>query len=112
MGDEPESAKALVSVALARARGHGAPPGRAGELWVGGAAVLQAQLQRRNRLLPSRLSYADFRMAVFLPFNDVARLPLEGYPAVAAWNARLTALPAWAEPFEGLQAPALPPVPG
>lgn len=74
------------------------------------AAVLQAQLARRDWLLPGGLSYADFRMAVMLPFNDVARLPLADYPAVAAWHARLMALPAWADPFDGLDAPELPPV--
>ena len=76
------------------------------------AAVLEAQLSGRDWLLASGLSYADFRMAVFLPFNDVARLPLADYPAIAAWHARLMALPAWADPFAGLSAPELPPVPG
>lgn len=75
------------------------------------AAVLQAQLQQRDWLLPGGLSYADFRMATFLPYNDVARLPLDAYPAVAAWHARLLSLPAWAAPFEGLVAPELPPCP-
>jgi glutathione S-transferase len=74
------------------------------------AAVLEAQLSRRDWLLPSGLSYADFRMAVFLPYNDVAGLPLADYPALAAWHARLMALPAWADPFEGLSAPELPPI--
>jgi glutathione S-transferase len=76
------------------------------------AAVLEAQLRGRDWLLPSGLSHADFRMATFLPFNDVARLPLADHPAVEAWNQRLMALPAWADPFAGLNAPALPPVAG
>jgi len=75
------------------------------------AAVLEAQLRQRDWLLASGLSHADFRMAVFLPFNDVARLPLADYPAVQAWHQRLMALPAWADPFAGLSAPELPPVP-
>ena len=74
------------------------------------AAILQAHLSKQDWLLASGLSYADFRMAVFLPFNDVAKLPLADSPAVAAWHARLMALPAWADPFEGLTAPELPPV--
>jgi len=74
------------------------------------AAILDAHLARQDWLLASGLSYADFRMAVFLPFNDVASLPLTDYPAVAAWHERLMALPAWADPFEGLSAPELPPV--
>jgi glutathione S-transferase len=76
------------------------------------AAILNAHLARQDWLLASGLSYADFRMGVFLPFNDVARLPLADYPALAAWHDRLLALPAWADPFEGLSAPALPPVQG
>lgn len=75
------------------------------------AAVLEAQLAHRDWLLPSGLSYADFRMATFLPFNDVADLPLAAYPRVAAWHDRLMALPAWSDPFAGLSAPELPPVP-
>jgi glutathione S-transferase len=75
------------------------------------AAVLEAHLRQREWLLASGLSYADFRMAAFLPFNDVARLPLVEYPSVAAWHERLLALPAWADPFGGLSAPELPPVP-
>lgn len=75
------------------------------------AAILDAHLARQDWLLRSGLSYADFRMATFLPFNDVARLPLEDHPNLAAWHRRLMALPAWADPFAGLQAPALPPVP-
>ena len=51
-----------------------------------------------------------FRMAAFLPFNDAARMPLGDYPAVVAWYARLQALPAWSDPFEGLDAPELPSV--
>lgn len=75
------------------------------------AHVLEQQLSRRDWLLPSGLSYADFRMAAFLPFNDVARLPLDDYPAVAAWNERLQRIEAWADPFKGLKAPELPAVP-
>jgi glutathione S-transferase len=75
------------------------------------AAVLDTQLQRRDWLLPGGLSFADFRMATFLPFNDVARLPLADHPAVERWHRRLMALPAWADPFDGLDAPELPPLP-
>ncbi len=61
--------------------------------------------------LDSCLSYADFRMASVLPFNHVrgrcgaAAHRLSGrfrlVPAVGG-------LPAWAEPFLGLNAPLLP----
>ncbi len=75
------------------------------------AAILNAHLSRQDWLLASGISYADFRMGVFLPYNDVARLPLSDYPALRAWHDRLVALPAWADPFKGLEAPELPPVP-
>ena len=76
------------------------------------AAVLESELSGREWLLGDGLSYADFRMATFLPGNDIARLPLHEYPAVARWYARLEQLEAWRDPFAGLEAPPLPPVPG
>ncbi len=76
-----------------------------------GAAILEAQLADRQWLVGTSLSYADFRMAAFLPFNDAARLPLGDYPALFGWYRRLEAIDAWRDPFEGLDAPPLAPVP-
>jgi glutathione S-transferase len=50
-------------------------------------------------------------MATFLPCNSIMDLPLADYPALAAWNDRLTAIPAWADPFIDLDTPELPPLP-
>lgn len=72
------------------------------------AAQLDGHLAGRDFLLDSGLSFADFRVASYLPFNDVACLPLSDYPALERWYGRLTALPYWADPFAGLDAPALP----
>ncbi|MBO9716701.1 MAG: glutathione S-transferase family protein [Pseudoxanthomonas sp.] len=77
-----------------------------------GATLLEDQLSRRDWLLDDGLSYADFRMATFLPGNDITRLPLADYPALLRWYRRLEALEAWRDPFRGLDAPELPPVPG
>lgn len=74
------------------------------------AKQLEAHLHDRDFLLKSGLSYADFRMATFLPFNDVAGLPLSDYPNLNRWNNNLEAIHAWADPFEGLNAPPLPPL--
>ena len=74
------------------------------------AAILDRHLQGRDWLTGDSPSHADFRMATFLPFNDIMRLPLADYPALAAWNRRLETLPAWADPFAGLEAPDLPPI--
>lgn len=76
------------------------------------AALLEDELSRREWLLEDGLSYADFRMAAFLPGNDIARLPLHDYPALSRWYARLESLEAWRDPFASLDAPPLPPVPG
>ncbi|MBS3979159.1 MAG: glutathione S-transferase family protein [Rhodobacteraceae bacterium] len=75
------------------------------------AAILDRQLDGRDWLCGATPCHADFRMATFLPFNDIMRLPLADYPALNAWYDRLTAIPAWADPFDGLDAPDLPPIP-
>lgn len=75
------------------------------------AAQLDAHLAGRDFLLNDGLSHADFRMATYLPFNAAARLPLDDYPAIAAWHRRLMTVEAWADPFDGLHAPELPPIP-
>ncbi|MFD9902474.1 glutathione S-transferase family protein [Mesorhizobium sp. NPDC059025] len=76
------------------------------------AAILEAELSGRDWLVGEWVSYADFRMATFLPFNDVARLPLGDYPCLERWYRRLEAIDAWRDPFQGLDAPALAPIPG
>lgn len=80
-------------------------------LFAESAALLEGQLAARPWLLRDGISYADFRMARFLPHHEIAGLPLHDYPAIRAWYARIEALPAWSDPFAGLDAPELPPVP-
>lgn len=75
-----------------------------------GAAILEAELSGRPWLVGDTVSYADFRMAAFLPFNHVARLPLHHYPSVGRWYRQLEAIDAWRDPFQGLDAPELPPL--
>jgi len=74
------------------------------------AAILDFELSRRTWLVGDSVSYADFRMASFLPFNDVARLPLDEYPVVCRWYRQLEDIDAWRDPFRGLDAPELPPI--
>lgn len=76
------------------------------------AALLDAELATRPWLLGDTLSYADFRMASFLPHYPLAGLPLDAWPAIARWYARIESLQAWRDPFHGLDAPELPAVPG
>lgn len=75
------------------------------------AVILEAELSEREWLVGNSVSYADFRMATFLPFNDAARLPLGDYPAVSRWYRQLEGIEAWHNPFDGLDAPELPPIP-
>lgn len=74
------------------------------------AAILEAELSGRPWLAGNAVSYADFRMATFLPFNDVAGLPLDRHPSISAWYRRLEEIAAWRDPFTGLDAPELPPI--
>jgi len=74
------------------------------------AAILETELSRRQWLVGTSISYADFRMATFLPFNDVAGLPLGDYPSIFAWYRQLEDIDTWRDPFKGLEAPLLPPV--
>ncbi len=66
------------------------------------AAVLDSQLESRAWLLGDRLSYADFRAAAALPFALGAGLPLSEFPNVARWHDRLSEIPSWRAPFDGL----------
>ncbi len=74
------------------------------------AKILNDHLSTRDWLLADGLSYADFRMASYLPYNDVALLPLGDFPNVQAWYDRLMRIESWRDPFEGLEAPELPAV--
>ncbi|MCU0789960.1 MAG: glutathione S-transferase family protein, partial [Nitratireductor sp.] len=75
------------------------------------ATLLDGHLAGSEWLLGDVPSYADFRMATFLPYNDFAGLPLDEFPALSRWNGRLEAIDAWRDPFAGLSAPPLPPIP-
>lgn len=55
-------------------------------------------------LVGEALSVADFAVAITLPYAQQARLPLEGFPEIRRWHARLNELEAWREPFPTLQA--------
>lgn len=66
------------------------------------AGILEEALSTRTWLVGNRLSYADFRVATSLPFAEAAKLPLQPYPRIRNWHDRLWQLPAWRDPFAGL----------
>ena len=67
------------------------------------AGVLEDALSTRTWLVGGRLSYADFRVATALPFAEAAMLPLQRYVHIRQWHDRLWQLPAWRDPFAGLE---------
>ena len=75
------------------------------------ARILEAELSARTWLVGNSVSFADFRMETFLPFNDAARLPIDDYPSLRRWYGQLEDIGAWQNPFDGLSAPDLPPLP-
>ena len=66
------------------------------------AAVLDGVLADRTWLVGNAPTYADFRVASVLPFAEAARLPLAPFRHVREWHARLQAIDAWRDPFDGL----------
>lgn len=63
------------------------------------AGVLNDHLKGRKFLVGDTLSIADFAVAVTLPHAEAAKLPLDAFPEIQRWHARLNELPAWREPF-------------
>jgi glutathione S-transferase len=74
------------------------------------AAILERRLGASDWLVGDHVTYADFRVACVLPFADLAGLPLADFPRIEGWHARLMKIPAWRDPFAGLDAPELPPI--
>ncbi|CAB3788682.1 hypothetical protein LMG27177_02463 [Paraburkholderia fynbosensis] len=74
------------------------------------AVILEQHLAHRDWLVGGEPTYADFRVACVLPFAQLAGLPLADFSRVEAWHARLMEIPAWRDPFAGLDAPELPPL--
>jgi glutathione S-transferase len=66
-------------------------------------ATLDDHLGGRAWLLGDRLSYADFRVATFLPFADGSGLPVAEFANVRRWRDQLLAIDAWRAPFDGLE---------
>ena len=73
------------------------------ELFHASAAVLDAHLKDREYLVGNNLTLADFSVATILVYAGPGRYPLENYPNILAWYARIAALDAWKK--------ALPPAP-
>lgn len=69
-------------------------------------AVLNDHLRGRKYLVGDALTVADFAVAATLPYAAKAKIPVEEFPEVMRWHARLNELPAWREPFPKQQTQA------
>ena len=65
------------------------------------APVLDAHLAKQPYLVNGSLTLADFSVGSYLHYASPAKLPLERYPNIRAWYARIEALPAWRESAPG-----------
>ena len=63
------------------------------------AAVLEQHLASRRFLLGGQLSVADFAVSAAFPYAQEAQLPLQDFPAIRRWHARLQQLDGWRSPF-------------
>ena len=59
------------------------------------AAVLERHLASRRWLVGEEVSLADYAVAAPLMYRERARLPLDAYPRLLEWFARVQDLPAW-----------------
>lgn len=70
------------------------------------ARVLSDHLRDRTYLVGNTLTVADFAVAASLPYAAKAHIPVEEFPEIERWHARLNELPAWREPFPRQQTQA------
>ena len=70
------------------------------------AGVLDDHLNGRKFLVADQLSVADFAVAVALPYADAAKIPIEEFPAIQRWHARINEIEAWRNPYPARAAAA------
>lgn len=68
--------------------------------------VLNNHLRSRDYLVGDKLTVADFAVAITLPYAKDARIPIDEFPEIVRWHARLNELPAWRDPFPANRARA------
>jgi glutathione S-transferase len=59
------------------------------------AKVLDAHLAKHRYLVGDTVTLADFSIGAALNMSQNARLPVDSYPNIGSWYARLTDLPGW-----------------
>jgi glutathione S-transferase len=59
------------------------------------APILEAQLDGRGFVTGEEVTLADYALAPSFAFASLADIPLDDYPNIRNWYARVEALPAW-----------------
>jgi len=63
--------------------------------WHACAPILNGQLEGKKWLLGDELTLADFSVGACFSYAEASGLPMNDYPHITAWLARLNELPAW-----------------
>ena len=63
------------------------------------AAVLDTHLRGRDCIVGESWTVADFAVGAPMAYAAAASLPLDGFPNLTRWYARLDELPGWHNPF-------------
>ena len=61
------------------------------------AQILNGQLEGRTWVCGEGVTLADFALASPLMYQEKGKLPLEDYPSLMQWFARVRQLPCWAQ---------------
>ncbi len=59
------------------------------------ATVLDGHLSKNDFLVDNQLTLADFAVGSHLTYRKQAKLPLDDYKYITAWESRLNEVPAW-----------------
>jgi glutathione S-transferase len=94
-GCEPLIFQRLVKKILNLGAPDAAVLAKATEAFNREASVLDAHLAKQSYLVGTGVTLAEFSVAAPLFYAKEAELPLEPYPRVREWFARVSALPAW-----------------
>jgi glutathione S-transferase len=63
--------------------------------WHVGAPILNGQLEGKKFILGDELTLADFSVAACFSYADASGLPMNDYPHIKSWLARMDEIPAW-----------------
>jgi len=71
-------------------------------------AIVDKRLQNQAFVLGERPTIADISLCGYLYFAEEASVPLDGFPNVVSWLARIQQLPNWQHPYDLMPGHPLP----